>query len=69
MIPILGLIVAVYAVARLIQVPIEASAHPRKTLLLLIVSLPAMLAIGVMALGLLITGIDTSGVINSALTK
>lgn len=69
MIPIIGLLIAVYAVARLLQVPLEQSAHPRKVLLLFLISLPAIIAIAVMALGLLITSIDQHGIIGSALTK
>ena len=43
MIQIVGLLVAVYAVARLLQVPIEHSAHHRKDIWLWVIALVGML--------------------------
>lgn len=56
MIPTLGLIVAIYAIARLLQVPIEASTLNNRWIWLLLISVPALIAIGVLALDLLLSG-------------
>lgn len=56
MIPILGLIVAVYAIARLLQVPL-AHAPQASTAWLWIISILAIVAIGILALVLLASGV------------
>jgi hypothetical protein len=59
MIPTVGLIVAIYAIARLLQVPLESSESKRRGLWLFLISAPAILAIGFLAFALLQSG--TSG--------
>lgn len=63
MIPTLALIVAIYAIVRLLQVPIEASAMEKRAVILWILSIPAALAIGLLALDLIMTAAQS----NSAL--
>jgi hypothetical protein len=58
MIPTLGLIVAVYALARLIQVPVEHWETKHRWTLLLI-SLPAIAIIALLALLLMASGLST----------
>lgn len=58
MIPILGLIVAIYAVARLLQVPIEASHIKYAWIWLLLISVPAILGVTFLAVSLLLSGVD-----------
>lgn len=57
MIPTVGLIVAIYAIARLIQVPIEASSSTNRWVWLLLIALPAVAAIGLLGLELLFSGL------------
>jgi hypothetical protein len=45
MIPLVGFIVATYAIARLIQVPIEQGTSDKKLVLLWLISISAVLAI------------------------
>ena len=59
MIPTVGLIVAVYAIARLIQVPLESSDVKRRARWLFAISAPAVLAIAFLAFALVQSG--TSG--------
>lgn len=58
MIPAVGLIVAVYAIARLLQVPIEALPIKARWLLLAIISVPAIIAIAYIAASLVLAGAD-----------
>lgn len=53
MIPTIGLIVAVYACARLLQVPLEHSGVNGKQWWLLVIAIPAILVIGFCTLVLL----------------
>ena len=53
MIQIVGLLVAVYAVARLLQVPIEHSAHHRKDIWLWVIALVGIMGIGLLSFVLL----------------
>lgn len=53
MLQLIGLIVAVYAVARLVQVPIEHSTLSQKTGVLMVVSIFAVGAIGLLTFGLM----------------
>jgi hypothetical protein len=62
MIPLVGLIVATYAVARLIQVPVEAAqAWKGRMVVLWLVSIPSILVIGALAIALLFSSSPTSG--------
>ena len=56
MIPTIGMMVAAYALARLLQVSIEHSAIPKKPIWLLLISIPAIGVIGLCALELLVSG-------------
>jgi hypothetical protein len=56
MIPTLGFIVATYALARLLQVPIENSRSEVRWVALLVISIPSMLVISFLALDLFISG-------------
>jgi hypothetical protein len=47
---VIGLILVVYAVARLLQVPLETITTPKREIALWLISLPAILALGVLAL-------------------
>jgi NADH:ubiquinone oxidoreductase subunit 6 (subunit J) len=60
MIQIVGLIVAVYAVARLLQVPIEHSTASNRQQLLWLLTVGGVLAIGLLTLMLLSAGVDPS---------
>ena len=60
MLQLVGLIVAVYTVVRLLQVPIEHSQAHAKTALLSILSGLGVLVIGFLTLGLLFSGADLS---------
>ena len=53
MIQIVGLLVAVYAVARLLQAPIEHSAHHRKDIWLWVIALVGIMGIGLLSFVLL----------------
>lgn len=63
MIPLLGVIVALYAIARLIQVPIEHSASPEKVSRLTLVSLIAGVLIAFLVYQLLVLASDTDLVV------
>lgn len=56
MIPLVGLMVATYAIARLVQVPIEAASFRQRWLVLALVSAPSILIIGYLAVELLFSG-------------
>ena len=60
MIPTVGLIVAIYAIARLLQVPIESSASTSRWVWLLLITLPAIVAIGFLGVSLVVVGTDLS---------
>lgn len=45
MIPLLSVLIAVYTIARLVQVPLEHCGHPRRWVFLLLVSVGAIFAI------------------------
>jgi hypothetical protein len=60
LLPDIGAIVAVYAVARLVQIPIEASGFPRRWLALLVVSLIGIALIGFAFVDLMMRGTDLS---------
>jgi hypothetical protein len=49
MIPTIGIMIAVYAVARLLQVPLEQSGWPKRWIVLLVISVPAIGAIALLA--------------------
>ena len=55
MIPNIGLMLAVYAIARLLQVPLEASPLERRWIGLLSISIPAILIIAFLALDLVLS--------------
>lgn len=56
MIPAIGFIITIYASMRLLQVPIEASASPRKVANLWAISVVGILGILFFALDLLLAG-------------
>jgi len=60
MLPAIGLIVAIYAVARLLQVPIEHSQNKNKVQLLLLITFVAGGAIILFALDLWAAGMSSS---------
>ena len=59
MLPLIGLIVAVYAVARLLQVPLEASAFTGRVFALAIVSLVAGITIILLTFSLMMSGVSS----------
>lgn len=59
MIQIVGLIVAVYAVARLLQVPLEASTWHKREVVLWLISLGGIVGIGGLTLMLLLAGLPS----------
>jgi len=62
MIPMLAAIVSTYAIARLIQVPVEHMSIKSRSLILWIVSVPAIFLIGWLAKAIVIAGVDASDV-------
>lgn len=58
MIPTLGIMVAAYAVIRLIQIPIEHSAVTYKLFWLSVLSFLGVVVVGLCAIGLLLTGVQ-----------
>lgn len=58
MLQLVGLIVAVYTVVRLVQIPIEHSKLEKKALLLFLLSGVGVVAIGLLTIGLLLSGAD-----------
>lgn len=60
MLQLVGLIVAVYAVVRLLQVPLEQSKLEKKVLLLFLLSGAGVVAIGLLTIGLLLSGADVA---------
>lgn len=58
MIPTIGLIVAIYAVARLLQVPIEHRDEETKRPHLWAITIPAVILIGLLALSLAFSGVE-----------
>jgi hypothetical protein len=62
MVPIIGLIIAVYARARLIQIPIEASRSEARVAALTVVSVLAGLVIAFLAMSLMTSGLSTPSV-------
>lgn len=63
MLPGIGLIVAIYAITRLTQVPIEQWDNRPRALLLAAISLPGILGIGFIGLNLIFSGASASGLI------
>lgn len=57
MIPTIGLIVAIYVIARLLQVPIEYHGKGGIEAVLWVISILAILVIGSMAMGLAMGGV------------
>lgn len=69
MIPTIGLMIAAYACARLLQVPVEQSQFRTKTALLWIISVPAILVVGGCALNLVLSAVTSSNQLNSILGR
>ncbi len=62
MIPTIGLIFSVYALARLIQVPIEASVCDARVTALTVISVLSGLVIAFLAMSLMTSGLSTPSV-------
>jgi hypothetical protein len=60
MLQIIGLIVAVYACARLLQVPCEHVSERNRFVATLVLGLIGVAVIGLLTVGLLRSGVDTS---------
>lgn len=60
MLPLIGLIIAAYAVTRLLQVPIEHSDSPSRWVILLLISIGGILGILALAGMLFLSGVDTA---------
>lgn len=60
MLPLIGLIIAAYAVTRLLQVPIEHSDSPSRWVILLLISIGGILGILALAGMLFLSGMDTA---------
>jgi hypothetical protein len=58
MIPAIGVLIAVYACARLLQVPLEHSPVRGKHWWLLVISVPAIGAIAVVTVGLILASVE-----------
>lgn len=60
MLPLIGLIIAAYAVTRLLQVPIEHSESQSRWIMLLLISIGGILAILALAGMLFLSGVDSA---------
>jgi hypothetical protein len=58
MIPTIGLIVAIYAITRLVQVPLENTGGKWRWGVLLLISAPAVIAIALLGWGLIVASME-----------
>lgn len=61
MLQVIGLIVVVYAIARLLQIPLETPAKGSREAFIWIISILAILAIGILAMMLMVSGAAAPG--------